>query len=78
MDINVKLNDYKYRYDVYHIFNIYFFLKKINFSKDEGDYSIYVTDDYVEYTHENQYEKECFNGKEKPKDRKSTRLNSSH
>ena len=32
MDINIKLNDLKYRYDVYQMFNIYFPLDKINFS----------------------------------------------
>ena len=41
-EINIKLNDYTYRYDIYHIFNIYYNLKKINFSNESGDFKINV------------------------------------
>ena len=68
MDINIKLNDLKYRYDVYQMFNIYFPLDKINFSELEGDYHVEITDDKVsfsyndinreEYKNDNEYYKE--------------------
>lgn len=68
MDINIKLNDLKYRYDVYQMFNIYFPLDKINFSELEGDYHVEITDDKVsfsyndisreDYKNDNEYYKE--------------------
>ena len=36
--MNIKLNDFKYRYDVYQMFNIYFPLDELKFSESEGDY----------------------------------------
>ena len=68
MDINIKLNDLKYRYDVYQMFNIYFPLDKINFSELEGDYHVEITDYKVsfsyndinreDYKNDNEYYKE--------------------
>ena len=40
--MNIKLNDFKYRYDVYQMFNIYFPLEELKFSESEGDYSIAI------------------------------------
>ena len=51
MDINIKLNDFKYRYDVYQMFNIYFPLEQINFSELEGDYHVVINDEKVEFTY---------------------------
>ena len=68
MDVNVQLNDYKYRYDIYHVFNIYNHLKKINFSETEGDYIINVFDDKVSYLHKDRYVEANFNEDEKPKE----------
>ncbi|NLK95516.1 MAG: coproporphyrinogen III oxidase [Clostridiales bacterium] len=68
MDINVQLNNYKYRYDVYHVFNIYFNLKKINFSTTEGDYIIFVSDDYVSFSYKDINSKAYFSEDEKPKE----------
>ena len=34
MEIKIKLNDFKYRYDVYQMFNIYFPLDEIKFSEE--------------------------------------------
>lgn len=51
MDINIKLNDLKYRYDVYQMFNIYFPLDKINFSELEGDYHVEITDDRIKFSY---------------------------
>ena len=68
MDVNVKLNDYKYRYDVYHVFNIYFGLKKINFSETEGDFEIYINENIVSYKHNDRYIEAQISEKEKPKE----------
>ena len=35
MEIKIKLNDMKYRYDVYQMFNIYFPLDEIKFLDDD-------------------------------------------
>jgi oxygen-independent coproporphyrinogen-3 oxidase len=68
MDVNIQLNDYKYRYDVYHVFNIYNHLKKINFSETEGEYIINVSEDRVSYRHNDRYVEALFNEEEKPKE----------
>lgn len=68
MGVNVKLNDYKYRYDIYHIFNIYFPLQKIDFSHDEGEYDITVMEDGIIYRHNDIYLEAKFTDKEKPKE----------
>lgn len=47
--MNIKLNDFKYRYDVYQMFNIYFPLEELNFSESEGDYSITIENDKVTF-----------------------------
>lgn len=47
--MNIKLNDFKYRYDVYQMFNIYFPLEELNFSESEGDYSITIESDKVTF-----------------------------
>ncbi|MBD7911504.1 coproporphyrinogen III oxidase [Clostridium cibarium] len=57
MERNIKLNDFKYRYDVYQMFNIYFPLDEIKFSELEGDYHVNidsskVTFDYMNYHNE--------------------------
>ncbi|MBS6185058.1 MAG: coproporphyrinogen III oxidase [Clostridium celatum] len=48
MEIKIKLNDMKYRYDVYQMFNIYFPLDEIKFL-DDGDYIVNILDDKVEF-----------------------------
>ncbi len=51
MEIKIKLNDMKYRYDVYHMFNIYFSLDEIIFTKDSGSdiYIVNILEDKVEF-----------------------------
>lgn len=49
MEVNIKLNDFKWRYDVYHTFNIYFPLHEINFSEVEGDYDVKIFSDKVTF-----------------------------
>lgn len=59
MDINIKLNDFKYRYDVYQMFNIYFPLDQINFSEVEGDYHVEITEDKIVFVNK-EYIKEGY------------------
>ena len=47
--MNIKLNDFKYRYDVYQMFNIYFPLEELKFSEYEGDYSIIIENNKVTF-----------------------------
>lgn len=47
--MNIKLNDFKYRYDVYQMFNIYFPLEELKFSESEGDYSITIENNKVTF-----------------------------
>ncbi|MGL4772443.1 MAG: coproporphyrinogen III oxidase [Clostridium sp.] len=49
MDININLNDLKYRYDVYQMFNIYFPLDNINFVS-EGEYNVVICDEIMRFT----------------------------
>lgn len=67
-EINIKLNDYTYRYDIYHIFNIYYNLKKINFSNESGDFKINVDEEKITYEYLDRYAEEKFNNYEKPKE----------
>ena len=46
MEIKIKLNDHKYRYDVYQMFNIYFALDEIKFV-DDGEYIINILENKV-------------------------------
>lgn len=57
MEIKIKLNNMKYRYDVYQMFNIYFPLDEIKFL-DDGDYIVNILDNKLEFLY-NEYYKEC-------------------
>ena len=48
MEIKIKLNNMKYRYDVYQMFNIYFPLYEIKFL-DDGDYIVNILDNKLEF-----------------------------
>ena len=54
MEIKIKLNDMKYRYDVYQMFNIYFPLDEIKFL-DDGDYIVNILDNKVEFINGDYY-----------------------
>lgn len=54
MEIKIKLNDMKYRYDVYQMFNIYFPLDEIKFL-DDGDYIVNILDDKIEFINNDYY-----------------------
>ena len=49
MEIKIKLNDLKYRYDVYQMFNIYYSLDEIKF-EDDGEYIIEILQDKINFT----------------------------
>lgn len=48
MEIKIYLNDHKYRYDVYQMFNIYYSLDELKFV-DDGEYKINITDDNITF-----------------------------
>lgn len=52
MERNIKLNDFKYRYDVYQMFNIYFTLDELKFSEEAGDYEVTITSEKVTFKYE--------------------------
>ena len=54
MEIKIKLNDMKYRYDVYQMFNIYFPLDEIKFL-DDGDYIVNILDGKIEFKYGEYY-----------------------
>ena len=54
MEIKIKLNEMKYRYDVYQMFNIYFPLDEIKFL-DDGDYIVNILDNKVEFINGDYY-----------------------
>lgn len=54
MEIKIKLNDMKYRYDVYQMFNIYFPLDEIKFL-DDGDYIVNILNDKIEFINDDYY-----------------------
>ena len=57
MELKIKLNDLKYRYDVYQMFNIYYSLEEIKFEED-GDYIINIEEDKVSFSY-NEFYSEC-------------------
>ena len=54
MEVIIKLNNLKYRYDVYQMFNIYYPLDEIKF-EDKGDYIINIDDGKVSFAYKEFY-----------------------
>ncbi|MCY6353930.1 coproporphyrinogen III oxidase [Clostridium sp. ZS2-4] len=50
--IKIKLNDFSYRYDVYHIFKLFYSFMDIRFVDEEFDFSVTVLDDQIEICNE--------------------------
>jgi oxygen-independent coproporphyrinogen-3 oxidase len=50
MEIKIKLNDEKYRYDVYQMFNIFFTFQDISFVKEGEDFCVSINADNMEMT----------------------------
>lgn len=54
MEVIIKLNNLKYRYDVYQMFNIYYPLDEIKF-EDKGDYIVDVEENKVSFSYKEFY-----------------------
>lgn len=58
MEIIINLNNLKYRYDVYQMFNIYYPLDEIKF-EDKGDYIVNIEENKISFSYKDFY-KEAF------------------
>lgn len=59
MEIKVNLNDLKYRYEVYQLFNVYFPMNDIQFlEKNEADYIFYIDDKKMSFHHKEYFKEE--------------------
>jgi coproporphyrinogen dehydrogenase HemZ len=54
MEIIIKLNNLKYRYDVYQMFNIYYPLEEIKF-EDRGEYIVNIEENKVSFSYKDFY-----------------------
>ena len=68
MEIKIRLNDHKYRYDVYQMFNIYFALDELKFV-DDGEYIINIEENKITFAF-NGYYKESLIGEHIKEDTK--------
>lgn len=59
MEIKVNLNNLKYRYEVYQLFNVYFPLNDIKFlSKEEADYIFHIDDEKMSFQYKEYFKEE--------------------
>ena len=59
MEIKVNLNDLKFRYEVYQLFNIYFPMHEIKFlEKEEAEYIFYIDEKILEFNYKEYHSKE--------------------
>lgn len=49
MKINIGLNDLKYRYDVYQMFNLYFPLDELKFNEEDLDFEVTIKEDVITF-----------------------------
>ncbi len=50
MEVKIYLNDLKYRYEVYQLFNVYFSMSNIDFvEEDKSDYEVYIHDETLKF-----------------------------
>lgn len=63
MILKIELNDEKFRYDVYQMFNLFYPLDIINFVKDIPDYKINISSECVEIVNDSKADKYNFNSK---------------
>lgn len=61
MEIAIKLNDLKYRYDIYQMFNIYYSLDEIKF-EENGDYIVNIEKDKVCFQYKEFYKESNIGG----------------
>lgn len=59
MEVKIYLNDLKYRYEVYQLFNIYFSMSNIDFvEEDKSDYKVYIDDETLKFIYKDYQRKE--------------------
>lgn len=59
MEIKVNLNNLKYRYEVYQLFNVYFPMNEIQFlEKDEADYIFYIDEQIMKFQYKEYFKEE--------------------
>ena len=59
MEIKVNLNNLKYRYEVYQLFNVYFPMNDIKFlEKDEADYIFYIDNEKMSFQYKEYFKEE--------------------
>ena len=68
MERTIKLNDFKYRYDVYQMCNIYFTLDELKFPEEEGEFEVNITSDKVTFKYNDIINEEYFSEEEKLKE----------
>ncbi|MDR3595764.1 coproporphyrinogen III oxidase [Clostridium sp.] len=50
MKVNINLNNLKYRYEVYQLFNVYFSMREIKFAeKEEAEYMVYIDEETLRF-----------------------------
>ena len=60
MEIKVNLNDLKYRYEVYQLFNVYFPMKEIKFlEKEEAEYIFYIDGEILRFEYKDYCKEEA-------------------
>lgn len=59
MEVKIYLNDLKYRYEVYQLFNVYFSMSNIDFvEEDKSDYKVYIDDETLKFIYKDYQRKE--------------------
>ena len=65
MKVKVNLNDMKYRYDLYQMFNIFYTFDDIEFVEEDEDYKVIITEDKISFHHKDLEENEELKGDKK-------------
>lgn len=59
MEVKINLNDFKYRYEVYQLFNVYFPMKEIQFvDLEEANFIFYIDEKILRFKYEDYCEEE--------------------
>ena len=60
MELNINLNNLKYRYDVYQIFNLFYPYRDIKFVEEQEDFIVEIEESYIYIKNDHCYSKEEF------------------
>ncbi len=59
MEVKVSLNDFKFRYEVYQLFNVYYSMREIKFvGAEDADYMVYIDEKTLRFEYNNYYVEE--------------------